>query len=258
MATLNFSKLLENAVNQPGLIMKAYSTFHDYSLGNQLLALLQCQVRGIEPGPIKTFPAWKDFGRHVKKGEKAITLCMPITLKKTRIEDNGVEDDATFTSFVYKSRWFVLAQTEGEPIESREIPGWNAESALGVLDIQRVEFNSLDGNCQGYASKRSIAINPVAQLPHKTLFHEIAHVVLGHTSETEFTDSQETPRNLREVEAEAVAMLCCEALNLEGAEFCRGYIQGWLRQGRDKVIPERSAHKILRSSDLILKAGATV
>jgi len=44
----------------------------------------------------------------------------------------------------------------------------------------------------------------------------MAHVLL-HTSEGDFTDTEQTPRNLREVEAESVALLCCEALNLEGA-----------------------------------------
>jgi hypothetical protein len=40
-----WSALLVEAVNKPGLIMKAYSNFHFYSLGNQLLALVQCLTR---------------------------------------------------------------------------------------------------------------------------------------------------------------------------------------------------------------------
>jgi hypothetical protein len=28
-----------------------------------------------------TFPKWKELGRHVRKGEKAITLCQPVTIK---------------------------------------------------------------------------------------------------------------------------------------------------------------------------------
>jgi hypothetical protein len=176
MANPNFSILLQDAVNKPGSIMRAYSAFHSYSLGNQLLALFQCQARGIEPGPIKTFPAWKDLGRNVKKGEKAITLCMPVTVKRKESADNEAEQDKTFTTFVYKPRWFVLSQTEGQEIEAPSIPGWDSDQALSVLDVQRVEFTSLDGNCQGYAQRRSIAISPVAQLKHKTLFHEIAHL----------------------------------------------------------------------------------
>ena len=258
MATPNFTTLLHEAVNKPGTIMKAYSAFQPYSLGNQLLALVQCQIRGIEPGPINTFPKWQDLRRHVKKGEKALTLCMPVTVKRKETDETGDEQDASFTTFVYKARWFVLAQTDGEAMELPQLPSFDADKALATLDVQRIPFTETDGNCQGYAKKRSIAINPIAQLPHKTLFHELGHVVLGHTSEADFNDSEHTPRNLREVEAEAVALLCCEALNLDGAEYCRGYIQEWLKRGTDSAIPEKSAQKILKAADQILKAGTTV
>ena len=258
MATPNFTTLLHETVNKPGTIMKAYSAFHNYSLGNQLLALVQCQIRGIEPGPINTFPKWQDLERHVKRGEKALTLCMPVTVKRKAKDENGEEQDASFTTFVYKARWFVLAQTDGEAMELPQLPGFDADKALAALDIQRIPFTETDGNVQGFAKQRSIAINAVAQLPHKTFFHEAAHVLLGHTSEAEFNDSETTPRNLREVEAEAVALLCCEALSLEGAEYCRGYIQEWLKRGSDSAIPEKSAQKILRVADQILKAGANV
>ena len=76
-----WSELLHKAVTEPGVISQAFSRFHNYSLGNQLLALQQCQMRHIEPGPIATFPRWKELGRHVRKGEKAITLCMPVTFQ---------------------------------------------------------------------------------------------------------------------------------------------------------------------------------
>jgi hypothetical protein len=106
----------------------------------------------------------------------------------------------------------------------------------------------MNGNCQGYATGRQIAINPVAQMPAKTAFHELAHIELGHTSEA-IHDSETTPRSLREVEAEAVALLCLESLGMDGAEYCRGYIQNWL-QGA--TIPERSAQRIFVAADKIL------
>ncbi len=98
-----------------------------------------------------------------------------------------------------------------------------------------------------------MAVSPIAALPHKTLFHELAHVLLGHTTEGgQLVDDERTPRNLREVEAESVALLCCESLGLEGAAECRGYIQHWLR---GEIIPERSAQKIFKVADQILRAG---
>ncbi len=257
-----WSALLVEAVNKPGMIMEAYSAFHSYSIGNQLLAMVQCQMRGLQPGPINTFPKWKELGRIVKRGERALILCMPITRKCRDEEAESNGDDAngerTFTSFMHKARWFVISQTVGDEFTPPRLPEWEAERALAALDIEQIAFTDTDGNCQGYARKRQIAINPVAQLPHKTLFHETAHVILGHTTEADFTDTERTPKNLREVEAESVALLCCEALNLEGANFCRGYIQNWLCPaiGYDAdAIPEKSAQKIFRAADQILRAG---
>jgi hypothetical protein len=256
-----WSALLVEAVNKPGMIMEAYSAFHNYSVGNQILALVQCQLRGLEPGPINTFPGWQALGRTVKRGERALILCMPITRKvrdEETQESEGKNGERTFTSFAHKARWFAISQTVGDEFTPPRLPQWDAARALATLDIEQITFSATDGNCQGYARKRQIAINPVAQLPHKTLFHETAHVILGHTSEADFTDTERTPKNLREVEAEAVALLCCEALNLEGAEFCRGYIQNWLCPAigyNGDGIPEKSAQKIFRAADQILRAG---
>jgi hypothetical protein len=252
--------LLVEAVNKPGLIMEAYSAFHHYSIGNQILALVQCQMRGLEPGPINTFPGWQALGRTVKRGERALILCMPITRKvrNEAPESEGENGERRFTSFMHKARWFAVSQTIGDEFTPPRLPEWEAERALAALDIERIAFTDTDGNCQGYARKRQIAINPVAQLPHKTLFHETAHVILGHTSEADFTDTERTPKNLREVEAESVALLCCEALGLEGADYCRGYIQNWLCPAlgyNGDAIPEKSAQKIFRAADQILRAG---
>jgi len=245
-----WTELLQQAVSQPGLILKAYSAFYGYSLGNQLAAMVQCYQRGIEPGPINTYPGWQKLNRQVKKGEKAIWLCMPLTRKIKDKESNDAQ--LVITNFVWKPHWFVLSQTNGEPIAMPEMAEWSKDRALAALGIQEIPFTTIDGNVQGYAQKREVAISPVAAMPHKTLFHELAHIELGHTAETSFTDSEHTPRSLREAEAEAVAMLLCESLSLPGAEFCRGYIQSWLK---GDVIPERSAMKIFGAADRILRAG---
>ena len=247
----SWAQILTDAVNTPGRMLEAYTAFHDYSIGNQLLALTQCYQRGIQPGAIKTFPGWQAMSRNVKRGERALVLCMPITGKR-RSERDNTDEPQTYTAFVYKPRWFVLSQTEGEAMPTPQIPEFDTTRALAALDIERIPFDLLDGNCQGYARRRQVAVNPVAQLPHKTLFHEVAHVVLGHTAEGDFTDNERTPRSLREVEAESVALLCCESLQLEGADYCRGYIQHWL-QG--DIIPEGSAQKIFRATNEILRAG---
>ena len=124
--------------------------------------------------------------------------------------------------------------------------------ALAALNVNEIPFELLNGNVQGYARKREIAVSPIAALPLKTTFHELAHLVLGHTTEGDVNDGEALARNIREVEAEAVALICCESLRIDGPEYCRGYIQDWLSGGS---IPERSAQRIFRAADQILRAG---
>ena len=261
-APATFASLLESAINEPGILSSAYRAFHNYSIGNQLLAWAQCIARNMQPGPMATFPKWKELGRHIKKGEKAITLCQPVTVTRTTLADEGHEQAemmtdvvpaVIYTRFVYKPRWFVLAQTDGESLPEQPTPTWDRAKALQSLDVTEVPFDAMDGNVMGFARGRSIAISPLNPLPHKTTFHELAHVLLGHTTEGEQNDGELTPRNLRECEAEAVALLCCAALDLPGVDHCRGYIQSWW--GQSNPIPERSAQRVLKVADQILKAG---
>ncbi len=262
----NWAQMLVDAVNTPGVLSDAYRRFWNFSIGNQLMAIFECLQRGIPPGPIHTFRGWLDLGRHVKKGEKAITLCMPVTVKAKRkctvssteksTADDSEDAPTSITIFVYKPHWFVLCQTDGDSYVPTELPDWSETRCLETLKIERVEFRHPDGNCQGYASGQSVAISPVAVLPHKTLFHELAHVALGHTAASMMDDHERTPVNLREVEAECVALICCATLERPGVPECRGYIQHWL--GTGTPIPDRSAQRIFKTADAILKAGRSV
>jgi antirestriction protein ArdC len=248
-----FGALLSEAISKPGVISEAYSAFHSYSLGNQIHAYVQCTVRGIPLGPIATFMGWKDKGRFVRKGEKALTLCMPVTCKGARTNEQGEKEEYAFNRFVFRPNWFVLSQTDGADYAAEvKTPAWDADKALAALEIAQEAFAHTDGNCQGYAVERRIAINQVAEYPHKTRFHELAHVVLGHTAEAAMTDSERTPKDIREVEAESVAYVLCSLLGLPGRDESRGYIQHWL-SGNE--IPERSAQRIFNAADKILKAG---
>lgn len=271
----DWSQLLRDAVTKPGVISSAYSNFWNYSVGNQILAIFQCWSRRIEPGPIHTFRGWHELGRNVKKGERALTLCMPVRLKRktenvvtvASDEELSKQTSATpagnttrkvpeqFTRFIYRNNWFVLSQTDGKAYEPIDVPEWSESTALVTLKIDRVPFQHTDGNCQGYARDRIVAVSPIAFMPHRTLFHELAHVMLGHTAELAvglIDHGEQTPRDLREVEAECVAMICSESLYLPGADFSRGYIQHWIS---GQQIVDRSAQRIFKAADEILRAG---
>jgi len=245
--------LLEDAVNKEGMLSTAYRAFHCYSLANQLAAISQCFERDIDISPINTYTSWKKLGRNVIKGSKAISLCRPITRKyKGRNEKTGEEEDKTYQTFAFKKAWFLLSQTEGEKVEVSVSPEFDMAKLLLKLEIVEVDFNHINGNVQGYARAREIAVSPLAVLPHKTRFHEIAHVVLGHTFEHQMTDSEKTKNNIKEVEAECVSYILCSILDLKGLECSRGYIQHWLDTEK---IPEKSARKIFSTVDAILTAG---
>src|SRR5262245_28753532 len=248
--TTKWSRLLIDAVQKPGLISEAFHAFHCYSFGNRMLALDQCRLRALAPGPISTYKGWQEKGRQVRKGEKAIVLCRPLI---RTFENELGEQETIITGFVERPFWFLLSQTDGEPVEFPPTPTWDRSRALAVLDIREVPFTELDGNTLGYARGREIAISPLSPMPHETFFHEVAHVSLGHCGEGgEFRDDRSIERNLKEVEAEAVALICCESLNLPGAEYARGYIQSWLT---GDVIPEKSVHRVLHVADKVLRAG---
>lgn len=267
---LVWSLLLHEAVTTPGLILEAYTAFHRFSLGNQLAALSQCRERGIRPGPIATYAGWQAKGRQVRRGERALILCMPVTAScasSRNARDAADAIDATDAVprpvFIWKPRWFVLSQTDGDPVTVEPPEAWDKAAALTRLGVSEVPFDELDGNCQGYAIGRSVAISPIAQLPFKTLFHELGHILLGHT-ESAPHDPIDPPRALKEGEAEGVALLVLEALGLPGAAYCRGYIQAYLRDlsachtQAGAAFLSASAYRIIQAADAILRAGRPV
>ena len=86
--TTKWSDLLREAVSIPGTILEAYTAFHGYSVGNQMLAMLQCRLRGIQPGPLCTYPGWKAKGRQVR--ENLSSRYKPATANKMLSALRGV------------------------------------------------------------------------------------------------------------------------------------------------------------------------
>jgi hypothetical protein len=266
----DWGKLFSDALSCPGKISEAYSVFHEYSLGNAILATLQLTAKGLELSPIASFNKWKQLGRCVQKGQKAIALVMPVTAKfKSKDEDESgaanAEVDADTqakgsgrTIFILKNNWFALSQTEGaEYAHEVVIPEWDKAQALSALEITEGHFNLTDGNTQGYAipNEKRLAINPLAAMPWKTLFHEMAHCLM-HSKETQMADGNVLPRDIKEAEAESVAYLCCATLGLPGLEESRGYIQGWLgSKERSDEFGKKSAARVFSAANKILKAG---
>jgi hypothetical protein len=155
------------------------------------------------------------------RGQKALVLCVTITIT----DKDAIEIDDTKMVVVYRSRWFVLSQTDGESYEPLDVPTWNEERALQALGVKIVPFAHPDGNMQGYATPEgSIAINSIAALPHKTLFHELAHIILGHAKDKTAISRFSTrllcrilmTRWLRAAQQRTIRLPVCTA----GKEYC--------------------------------------
>ena len=135
-----WGELLRDAVEKPGRMLEAYTPFHNFSSGNALLALEQCIGRNLQPGPLNTYRGWLEKKRQVRKGEKGITLCMPMPFKRPTQCDDAQDETAepqTCYSMRFRAYRFVLAQTEGEEMHVPPIPGFDIDTALRMLNITR-------------------------------------------------------------------------------------------------------------------------
>ncbi len=249
---LEWSKVIETALTSPGNLFDTYSRFHDYSLGNMVLFRMQNVHE-----PVAPFSVWKKLGRQVVRGARAKEVIVPVLVHELG-PDETIEEKreriARLVGFKVMRAVFGLSDTTGPEIPPRPTPSWNLAQALGKLGIREGPFESPSGNVQGYSHGLEFAINPVAVNPTKTRFHEIGHIVLGHTIPSRY-EEYTTHRGITEFQAEAVAYLAMNELGQlddQTASVSRGYIQHWLR---DEQPPDKAIQQVFRATDAILKAG---
>lgn len=254
---LNWSQLMDEALNAPGNLTGVYDRFHEYSITNMILFLSQ----GIHE-PVASYKRWQSLGRHVLKGTRAKEVIVPVLVKgepEPVQEDEPIEQKreriARLVGFKLVRGVFPLSDTEGKEPPPVQLPGWDVETALEKLKITRVPFEALDGNIQGYSRGREIALNPIAVSPEKTLFHELGHVVLGHTLTSQLSEYAQH-RGIMEFQAEATSYLALnelEKLDEETASHSRGYIRHWL--SNEQPPGEREIRLVFAATETILKAG---
>lgn len=246
-AKVEWSRLIEEALTLPGSLGNTYNRFYEYSFTNQVLLYMQGACE-----PVATYNRWQELGRQVKRGAKAKAILRPIFVKE-HDEDSG-EIVQKLKGFKSVRCIFEVSDTEGEPLPPYEPREWHPEKALEALEITEVPFREINGNIAGYSYQRNLAISPVAPYPLKTLLHEMAHIVCGHT-EPSRQDEYQQHRGLMEFEAEASAYLAMNemgALEHMNASESRGYVQHWLRGNKP---PDESIKRVFTTVDKIMKAG---
>lgn len=250
--TLTGAALVRDVLDNPSRIDKCYSLFHDYSILNSLALVYQCEKRGLEVGPVASFKKWKSLGARIKKGQKALSICIPFNVKSKYLTRKVKQDDGTekeepvmFTAFSWKNVVFAHSQTEGGKIQEVHKCKWELSKALRNLGIKQIPFSMVNGNVQGYANENGIALNPLGSHPIRTAVHELAHKLM-HTGKTNLDSST------KEVEAELVSYILGLVLKLDGVEESRGYIKHWLGSNE---LQEKTAMKALAVANKIYSAG---
>ena len=261
MSTIDWRATLTEALNAPGAIGDTYTRFYGYSFLNQIRLMMQ----GIRE-PVATYNRWQELGRQVRKGSKAKVVLAPVMVGREAKDGNGnvvVGDDGRprkrqiLVGFRDSRTVFGYSDTDGEELPPVELPGWDTDTALAALGVDRVAFDMINGNAQGFSFEdgnggRHVAINPAAVYPAKTLLHEVAHLVLGHCK-----DGDHTHRGVAEFEAEATAYLVAKELELidwDAAES-RAYIQTWLAGAE---VTEDHITRVFAAVNRILTAGRVV
>ena len=252
------------------LFLETMAKFHDYSIGNQMLIMLQ------KPGATRVagFNTWKDMGRWVKSGEKGIAILAPIFSPRatcptcaTRIpkgsrfcpkcgESVDIEVEVSPRSFRVV-HVFDVAQTEGDALPEIEVPALagevNEELFAGLLELMKkqgvtVNFSSrseMDPEIKGYYSHGENLIwvrpeEPKAQ-QLKTLTHEVAH----YFSEDIFR----IPRADAETIAESAAYVVGAHYGFDSGVRSFPYVAIW---AKDKKVLEKNLASIRQVSTTIL------
>jgi hypothetical protein len=253
---LDWEQLLDEALTASGSTQGIYDRFYPYSFLNRIFLRMQ----GVHE-PVATYARWKALGRQVLKGSKAKEIIRPILVHVQHGEhEDGKggeerEPEDRVIGFKPVRCIFTVSETEGaDPPPPMQLPAWDLHAALNTLGIRQVPFDELNGNVQGYLSGVEIAISPVAVHPEKTLFHELGHVVLGHTL-PHALGAYQAHRGIMEFQAESMAYLTMHELGLldeQSAGASRGYIQEWLDHERP---PDQAIQQVFTATDRILKAG---
>ena len=185
------------------LFLTTMSKFHNYSIGNQILIMIQKPSATHVAG----FATWKELGRWVKKGEKGISILAPRFpprptcpicgakigkdvkfCPKCGASVEAAEIEVTPAYFIVVSV-FDIGQTDGKPLREFEVPVLsgvvNEELFTKTMALTKAQGLTVsfeprpqqDPSIKGEYFGKSIWVKPdeprAQQL--KSLLHEVAH-----------------------------------------------------------------------------------
>ena len=245
--------------------LKVMSKFTNYSVNNTILIAMQT---GGQASMVAGCTAWqKNFGRQVKRGEKAIKIFAPMTYKRKKEVDmidqstgqplhnpDGSVRKETIEVTVPTFRVenvFDISQISGPllPMLVDELEG-NVEryqdfvQAIRNISPVPVNFEDMEGQ-DGYYHQieKRIAIND-AMSERQTMaamIHELAHAKLHALDPEHLKESAKArgkDQRTMEVEAESIAAMVSSYFGIDTSANSWGYVASW---SKNKELPELTA-----------------
>lgn len=181
--------------------LKTMLKFLNYSFNNTVLNAMQRPDATLVTG----YRNWQSMGRHVKKGEKGITIIAPAPIKKKRerevldqarkpvLDENGkhkTEEVEVTLPYFKPITVFDIGQTTGEPIQtlSPELLTVAVKDFDLFLQVIKeispvsIRFDEINGSANGYyhtVDKEIVIKKGLSESQTlKTAIHESAHAKL--------------------------------------------------------------------------------
>lgn len=193
---------------------------------------------------LASYNKWKkDFGRQVKKGEKALSIILPVTYLKKDKEGNVLLDKngnpETVTTFRLQARVFDVSQTEGKDLpqmatnlkeqltDEQYANLYRAAMTIAKNNHLTVRFDKLPKETNGYFNPNQQEIvlqqdNMSKDQIVKTFLHELAHAELHQAGQ-----QAEIAKNLKELQAESTAFVVASYYGLDTDNYTFPYLASW-------------------------------
>ena len=229
-----------NSENYKNFLTKM-SRFNQYSSRNLRLILAQKP----DATYLAPYNTWKTFGRHVKQGEKALSVIIPVTYVKKDQQGNPILDKdgrpEIGMSFRLKPTTFDVSQTDGKamPKATSEVKDqltdldyanlYRALMAIAKENNVTVRFDEMIGDKKGHYNVtehqivlRSNDMNKSQLI--KTFIHETAHSELHHANNPQ---QDMLTRSTAELQAESVAYVVSSYYGIDTSDYSFAYLAGW-------------------------------
>jgi len=234
--------------------LRVQARFHSYSFNNTILILCQRSTASRVAG----FHTWRRLGRVVRRGENALWILAPVTRRTASASDDEPEQSTRLVAAFRPVPVFDISQTDGEPLPEicTRLSGDDPRGAydrlvqvasdIGFTAEDHVFEDETNGDCSHQS--RRIRVSTRLEPAHraKTLCHELAHLLLH---------SEPMDRALAELEAESVAFIVADGLDIQSDAWSFGYVASWSGGGEEAIAAIKAAGtRIQRTAGRILSA----